>query len=301
MTVIVTGAAGFIGSLLIRALEEDGQRVVAVDLHPPPTHSAAITPFQADLSNPSAILAAADGPAVLVHLAWDTARTPRYAAHATHVALLAGLLDAARGGRVVRVVVLGSAAEFGARSGVLAEDAAPVLPQSPYGWGKRSAFHLCRQWSADTGIPVAWLRPFVVYGPGQRGDMLIPYAVEQARLGATADFSDGRQTRDFLHVSDLVQALRLAVNAAPPGFTDYNLGRGMAVSVGDVILAIARIAGAGAMFRMGSRPRRSDEPDMQVADTRKAASELGWRALVDWETGIAATVTAAVTSTRGPR
>jgi len=288
MTVIVTGAAGFVGRHVLSALTAAGERqLVAVDLAPRPVGLPdGITYRQLDLREPRALLADAGPGAVLVHLAWDTARTPAFAAHAAHVTMLAGLLDAAGPGGLSRMVVLGSAAEFGNRGGTLAESDAPVAPLTPYGWGKAAALSLCRQWQAATGVPVLWLRPFVVYGPGQTGSMAIPHALECIRRGCPAQFTDGQQARDFLHVSDLAQAIVAAVRRPLAGMHCFNLGCGQPVRLVDFLQALAALAGSRADFDFGARPRRPDEPAVQIADVQAARRDLKWTAAVHWRDGV---------------
>ena len=73
---------------------------------------------------------------------------------------------------------------------------------TPYGWAKQAAGTMLRSWCERNGMPGYWMRPFLVYGPGQTGNMVIPYALEQAQRGEAARFSDGLQQRDFVFVDD---------------------------------------------------------------------------------------------------
>lgn len=290
MLVVVTGARGFLGRSLTPRLVQEGYRVLAVDRVPAESDLPGVESHVADIADPASLLPAGralEEPFVLVHLAWNIQqRDASYRVQAEQVAIMAGLLDHWREKGLGYVVAPGSAQEFGARSGTLDEDAKPEEPLSPYGWAKRAAFEMTSSWSRQHGVGLTWLRPFIIYGEGQRGDLLLPYAVQQARAGQRAEFTDGRQIRDFIHVSDVVEAFVLAVKAQPKAQTVLNLGSRDPVSVHDVLYAIADHFGANDAFIFGARPRRVTDPDMQVANCARAESVLGWRPRVGWREGI---------------
>jgi nucleoside-diphosphate-sugar epimerase len=206
--------------------------------------------------------------------------------YADHVARLSGLLDSWVGRGLRMLIVPGSAEEYGQRGGRLREEDPPAGWLSPYGWGKWSVQMLLRCWSAQTGIPVVWLRPFIVYGPGQTGNMVLPYAVRQVQVGAAAELSDGTQQRDFVFIDDVVEAFHAAMQLPPAGFQAINLGSGTPIRVRDVLEYLGQLLGAGDRFQFGARPRRAGEPEMQVADPSRAAAVLGWSARVAWREGV---------------
>ena len=298
MTVIVTGAGGFIGRAVVRALSEVGRSVLATDrVEGNDAQEAAY--IRADLADQAALVRLferAGRGAVLVHLAWEMRRHQGFAVQGACVSLTAQLLDAAAEHGVARVIGLGSADEYGAASGVIREDVAPMQPFSPYGWAKRAARDLAAAWRARNGIPVIWLRPFIVYGPGQRGDLMIPYAIEQARSRRPADFTDGEQRRDFVYIDDLAAAVRAAVDAPLSDFNEFNIGRGEPVCVRDVLTEIARHFGVESLFHLGARPRRPGEADEFVADITAARSRLAWEPRVSWREGISRACASAMLS-----
>lgn len=292
MLIVVTGAQGFLGRHVVRALAGQNRRVLAVDRRPVVLSQAlpGVQYHVSDLVDPGTLIppdCEPVGPFVLVHLAWDLRqRETSYRVQSEQVSALAGLLDAWRGRGLAYVVAPGSAQEFGARGGVLAEDALPEEPLSPYGWAKRAAYEMASSWSRQTGIGLLWLRPFIIYGPGQAGSMLVPYAMRQAQEGLTAEFSDGLQVRDFVYVDDVVEAIRLGIERQPAGPVALNLGSRDPVRLRDLLQEIANTFEAGDRFKFGARPRRLSDPDEQVADCSMAERLLGWTPRIGWREGI---------------
>lgn len=169
---------------------------------------------------------------------------------------------------------------------MLAEHDAAQLPLSPYGWAKASAREMALSWSQNTGIPLTWMRPFIIYGPAQRGNLVIPYAVKQAAARECADFSDGLQERDFVYIDDVVDAVVRAATSAREGDAVLNIGSGEGVKVRDVLEAVACEMDGERLFSFGTRSRRPGEPDLQVADNRLACESLGWKPKTGWREGI---------------
>ena len=288
--VVVTGACGFIGRYVVQHLADYPGPVVLVD-RVLPTYAlpSQMIFHRTELAEPTALVPPdmeVDAGFVLVHLAWDMRRGPTYAGQMAHVQWLAALLDYWGERGLKRFIGLGSAEEYGARSGVLYEWDPPIYPLSPYGLGKYTAWSLARSWGARAGRDVLWLRPFIAYGPGQRGSMVLPYALEQLRAGAEATFSDGLQERDFVHVDDVARAIRSAVETTVTGVHAVNLGTGQSVAVRDVLQYLAGQMNAAHLIRLGVRPRRHGEPARQTASVNVAEDVLGWRARIAWQDGV---------------
>ncbi len=280
--VILTGSSGFIGTHVlkhfmkqslgfvtvdIRALEEDGVNLRARD----------IDGTYLDVSGLR--------DCTLVHLAWCPPVRDSVYPHAQQLQLLSKLLDV-YGSSISRIIAIGSAEEYGASGGRLIEQNAVDHGLSPYGWGKRSAQMLVETWCQSNKKPGLWLRPFTVYGEGQRGNMAIPYAVRQARKREMAEFSAGTQVRDFIHVDDVARAISLAATKEWDGFNVANLGTGTGTTLREVLEQVAALFDADELFQFGKLPMRPGEPDVQIADTERAASLLGFKSEVTVEMGI---------------
>ncbi len=243
LTIVVTGAVGFIGRRVVEQLLERGVHVCAVDRVPVSDVSLPGGDYQCvDLGQDLPVIPEAS---VLVHLAWEMDRSNALA-QADAVTDFARLLDAAAQQGCRGVVALGSAEEYGEQEGCLSETMAPGTQLSAYGRAKNEACQALEAWAQVTGIPALWLRPFIVYGPRQKGNMVIPYAVRCAQERTTAEFSTGLQYRDFVHVDDVAEGIAqaaLRVADASLSFSMCNLGGGHPVQV--------RLAPAGLNPRNG--------------------------------------------------
>ena len=280
--IVVTGAAGFIGRRVVTRLTV-GADVIALDRAPDPGGWPASVEYrQVDLDREMPVF---KGNWILVHLAWSLDRA-NVAAQQESLRTFARLLGQEG---LAGVVGLGSAEEYGELDGRLREDMAPGAKLSAYGQTKHAAGQALEAWARGAGRKAVWLRPFVVYGPGQGGNMAIPYALRCARERTTGDFSEGLQFRDFVHVDDVatgIAAAALGLPALKTGFAVCNLGRGEPVRLRDVLERIAVQTDSRGLFRFGARPMRPGEPQEQHADVAAAADLFGWRAEIPWKQGI---------------
>lgn len=269
MRVLITGSSGFIGRRLVACLRQAG-----MDCHGLSRERIGLPPGWEGTSF------------ALVDLAWDTSRSAGFAAYARQAERLATLVEELTPLGLSHVIGTGSAEEYGAQAGVLAEEAEPIKPLTPYGWSKRATREMLQSLSLRTGLPCLWIRPFIVYGVGQTGNMLIPYAVRQGLSGQAADFSAGTQQRDLICVNDLVALYRAALERGWQGAEVVNAGRGEPVVLRDVLLHLANLLEARALFRLGARPDRPGEPDVQIAQVTRARALFNWEASVHWRDGL---------------
>ena len=281
--IVVTGAAGFIGRRVVARLALAGAKVVAVDrirgpLDFPPGVECRCCDLRKGLPNLA-------GDCVVVHLAWNMDRG-NMEAQAASVSDFSRLLEQSG---VRSLVALGSAEEYGELEGQLNEGMVPKRALHSFGRAKSEARKLLEGWSRGAGRKAIWLRPFIAYGPGQVGNMAIPYAVRCAKERIPAEFSAGMQFRDFVHVDDVAEGIAQAAIRLPDiggAFTICNLGRGEPVRLRDVLERIALKTESQNLFKYGVRAMRPNEPQAQFADTSAALALLGWRAQIPWPEGI---------------
>ena len=294
MKALVTGGAGFIGSHLVDALVEDGAEVHVVDdfssgrlenLESALQLGAHLHP--GDVTDPSAMtaLVADAGCDVVFHLAAQIAvrrstTDPAFDAH-VNVAGTAAVLEAARRGGVGRVVLASSAAVYGNPARLPTSELATLAPLSPYGTSKAAAELYLALYRRRHRLSTLALRMSNVYGPrqdpdGEAGVVAIFSAAASAGRPVTV-YGDGRQTRDYLHVSDAVAAFVAAAGSDVTGVA--NISTGTEVSV----LRVAELVGATVVHG----PGRADEIGRSCLDPRTAERILGWRARTSMHDGLA--------------
>ncbi len=151
----------------------------------------------------------------------------------------------------------------------------PTHPLSPYGVSKLAAEHLCGLYAAAYALPTISLRYFTVFGPRQRPDMAFHRFIRALRAGRPIlVFGDGRQTRDFTFVRDIVDATCRAAEAPTPPGEVVNVAGGSRVELGPVIRELERLTGRTA--RIESATGAPGEMRHTYADIQRAAKLLGW-------------------------
>jgi nucleoside-diphosphate-sugar epimerase len=302
MRVLVTGAAGFIGSSLVDALLERGDRVVGVDMftgyYDPGQKrrnldSASASPgFEledVDLST-TAITELLHGVEVVFHLAGQPGVRqswgPDFEDYVRHnIIATQRLLEACRHHGVGRFVNSSSSSVYGNAERFPTSEIDAPAPVSPYGVTKLAAEHLCSLYGTNFGLPTVSLRYFTVFGPRQRPDMAMHRIIESAITGKSfPQYGDGSQVRDFTYVSDVVTANLLAATAEIAPGTVLNIGGGAMTSLSDVISSVERLVGRSVPIE--SRGSVAGDAKTTGADTTRAHEALGWRPEVSVDEGL---------------
>lgn len=287
--VLVTGGAGFIGSHLVEALVSNGDDVVVLDdLSTGRRENLAkvagrITFIEESVTKAEAVRQAVEGSQAVFHLAAVVSvqrclEEPEFA-RMVNVEGAANVFDSARD-HGASIVFASSSAVYGESDERPRSEADPCVPCSPYGEHKLAGEQL-----AKGGVP---LRFFNVYGPRQNPKSeyaaVIPRFVDLAQSGRPLTiFGDGLQSRDFVHVRDVVRALRLASRSER--HEPFNVGAGRSTT----ILQLAEVVqgAVGQRVPVEHRPAREGEIRHSAADVSKAAELLGFRAQVELEEGLA--------------
>jgi nucleoside-diphosphate-sugar epimerase len=291
-TVLVTGAAGFIGSHLAETCLDHGMRVIAVD--------SLADYYSEQLKRENVRNALARGDYELIHgdlLELDLAPLLSGVDIVFHLAAQPGvraswgsgfalytrqnldafqrLLEASAGTKIRRFVYASSSSVYGdAETFPTPEDVA-LRPVSPYGMTKAAGEQLAAIYHRDFGVPTVGLRYFSVFGPRQRPDMafhrLIDAAIHDEEFVV---FGDGRQTRDFTYVGDAVAGTVAAGTRGRAGSV-YNIGGGSRISMAEIFAIVEEITGRKLRLRFEQR-QRGDARDTS-ADVSRATAELGYR------------------------
>jgi UDP-glucuronate 4-epimerase len=304
MRALVTGCAGFIGSHLTEALLADGGSVVGVDCFNDNYGRAeklrnldsamqwdAFDFIPIDLARGDLFDLAEDCD-VIFHLAAEPGVRPSWGDRfeqymRNNVLASQHLLEAVRTQPSKRFVYASSSSVYGQAETFPTPESSTPKPFSPYGVTKLSAEHLCDLYHGNYGISTVILRLFSVYGPRQRPDMAFNRFCRAAIEGGPISvFGDGRQTRDFTFVDDVVTALRIA--AARDGIEGriFNVGGGSQVSVMDAVALLGEISGRPLELHSDA-PRHGDVRDT-CADTSRAQKELGFVPRTELSEGLAA-------------
>jgi UDP-glucose 4-epimerase len=313
MNALVTGCAGFIGSHLAESLLGDGFDVVGVDCfnenyarkeklrnlqHAHDWSGFEFVPIDLSRGDLSDLVADCD---VVFHLAAEPGvrqswgrRFESYVRNNIIATQL--LLDALRAWPTKRLVYASSSSIYGdAERLPTPEDVLP-RPISPYGTTKLAGEHLVELYRVSYGVDGVCLRYFTVYGPRQRPDMALHQFCQAAITGNEIDvFGNGRQTRDFTFVSDVVDATRAASAARDVGGEVFNIGGGAQIAVNDALTLIEEMAGR--TLDVQYVDQRSGDVRDTGADTSRARSNLGFTPRVSFEQGLQAQFTWTVEST----
>jgi UDP-glucose 4-epimerase len=295
---LVTGAAGFIGAALARRLVERGDAVTA--LSGPGSDPWRLADLggeavvaEVDLRDADAVGRALRGarPEVVFHLAAHGAYSwqrslPRMVE--TNVAGFAHVAEAALEVGVQAIVNAGSSSEYGLKDHAPPEDELPE-PNSAYAATKASATLLGGWFARERDAAVTTLRLYSAYGAWEEPRRLMPALVAHALEGRLPPLADPAIARDFVCVDDVLDAFLLAADRAQPGAGSvYNVGGGRQTTLRELVEVARRVFGIEEEPAWAAFPARDWDTDVWVADARRAADELGWRARTPLEAGLAA-------------
>lgn len=303
MRILLTGGAGYVGSHCLRALLDAGHEAAVLD-DLSAGHRAAVdrraTLVEADVGDAErlATLLADGGFDAVMHFAasvnvGESVRDPlKY--YGNNVAKTVVLLRAMHEAGVRRIVFSSTCATYGVPQRVPIDESQPCRPISPYGRTKLATEWALADCASAWGLGAVALRYFNAAGAASDGTIgedhrpethLIPVVLQVALgqrerveiFGDDYPTRDGTCVRDYVHVEDLAQAHRLALEALEPGrFVAYNVGTGRGVTVGEVIEAARKVTGHA--IPAAAAPRRPGDPPELFADPTRVRRDLGWRA-----------------------
>ncbi|HZN21744.1 MAG TPA: NAD-dependent epimerase/dehydratase family protein [Gaiellaceae bacterium] len=282
MRYVVTGAAGFIGSHLLRALLERGHEATGydafTDYYDPALkeeNAAGLPIGRVDLVDGDIDLEGVDG---VFHLAGQPGVRSFGSVFPTYVrqnVLASQRIFEAAVAAGARTVLASSSSIYGDAASYPTPEETTPRPLSPYGITKLACEHLAHAYGVEFGLDAVTLRYFTIYGPRQRPDMALARMVACVAEGRPFElFGDGSQSRSFTYVDDAVEATIAAMEGGSAGRT-YNVGGGEEVSVLQALEALAAVAGR--RLEVVRSPRREGDAARTAADTSRIAVDLGWK------------------------
>lgn len=302
---LVTGASGFIGSHLSRALVEAGAEVHALvrrgsSLWRLGELGQRITVWEGDVTDYDSVLRCCRSgrPTAIVHLAGDTGGrrfVGDWAVVDRSVAVnLAGTLNlvhcAVDSGAPVSIFVRAGGLEEYGTGPTPYDETQRERPTSPYSAAQVAATHFCQMLQAHVTFALVTLRPALIYGPSQSEAFFIPGLIRSCLRGVPFEMSTGEQRRELLYVDDLVDALIRALDRPRLRGAIINVGSGEDIAIRDVAEAIVRLMGAPGVLRLGAVAPRPEDLAQLVARSALAEAELGWRPRTTLSTGLQRTV-----------
>jgi len=293
MRYLVTGAAGFIGSQLLRTLLESGHDAVGwdafTDYYDPALkeeNAGGLPVERVDVAADDMKLDGFDG---VFHLAGQPGVASFGSVFPVYVrqnVLASQRLFEAAVAAGTRVVFASSSSIYGdAEAYPTPEDTTPA-PIAPYGITKLACEHLAHAYRSEFGLDAITVRYFTIYGPRQRPDMAFTKMVSCLAEGRPFElYGDGTQSRSFTYVDDAVEATITAMTRRAAG-TTFNVGGGSEVSMLEAIETLGRVAGR--RLEVVRMARREGDAARTAADTTRIRTELGWSPQTSFEDGLGA-------------
>ena len=303
----MTGGAGFIGSHLVDALVHRGDSVTVLDNLSTGRRENLEGALERgtnlevmDISDPDAAADAigAARPEVVFHLAAQidvrkSVARPVEDAHLNVLGTIAVLEASSRAGALRVVNTSSGGAIYGEASTVPTPEDSALQPMAPYGEGKRAGEGYCELYARTKGLSTVSLRYSNVYGPRQdadgEGGVVAIFCGCLAEGRTPVIFGDGRQTRDWVEVSDVVRANLLASASNVTG--PLNIGTGEETTVVDLVATLRDLSGGGWSGEVEFATERPGEVSRSVLDVGRARRELGWTSQVGLRDGLKRLVT----------
>ncbi|MFN2289626.1 MAG: NAD-dependent epimerase/dehydratase family protein [Anaerolineae bacterium] len=300
MRVLITGGAGFLGSALANRLAGQGHTVLVLDdltAGDPRRLSPDVLLTRGDVKDVPKLWTLLQGVDCVYHLA-ARVRVPESIHYPSdyntvNVGGTVAVMEAVRDTGVCRVVFASSGALYGEQEQQPISESQVPKPNSPYGVSKIAAEYYVSTLGRLYDIETVALRIFNAYGPGQElppsYPPLIPQLLRQAQTGGSmVIFGDGRQTRDFVFLDDVLDALVLAATAGDANRATVNIGSGQEISINDVAQCAARVTGK--QVNLLHNQSQSGGVSRLVADVTLAQALLGWTPHTSLEEGLRLTL-----------
>jgi len=301
MKVLVTGASGFLGAHVVRALLKEGAHVIAA--HRQGSNTWRLDAIEkslnglihetVDLASKNTIENAMQEhkPNVIVNCAAygvDYRQQVCEEAIQSNITAVSWLIDAAKKFGVSRFIQIGTCYEYGNQAEALTEKAC-LHPQGIYSVTKASGTLLALDYAKSIGVPLVVLRPFGMYGPLEGEHKFVPMLFKACMHNEAIDLTKGEQLRDYLYVEDAASAiLTMAAITDFPNGEIFNLASGIPLKLRDFGEAAQAVIGQG-ILNWGAKPYRTDEMMSVIANIDKLKTYAGWQPRISLAQGLSLT------------
>ena len=294
--VLITGASGFIGRHLLHQLQTYGSQISTISREKNNDFPKDIEQYVIDIRDTHAIEECIHTyqPDYIFHLAAYKERDENirafYSAIETNLIGTLNVFSAAKDENSVKsIVTLGTAEEYGNNSPPFNERFRE-RPVTPYSFSKLCISQMGELFFHLYNLPVIIIRPTLAYGPRQGTDMFLPSLVTSLLDDKPFNMTSGEQTRDFVYVTDLVEALILATRNTNAEGRIINIGSGIPIKLADLAGTIEKMIGKKGLVKLGRKPYRKNEIMEYYVDVKNAEDILKWKAKTSIEEGLKETI-----------
>ncbi len=294
--VLVTGATGFIGSHLVRQLVAIGARVTSLAWEENLARRASfgIAEHNVDLRDAVAVWTVVQTirPTLVFHLA--AAGVTEFeidpiTAVQVNVEGTLNLLTALKDTDYRRFLFVGTSHEYGNNASPFHEDQSPA-PANVYAASKSAAWLFCEMYHRAQSYPVVGVRPFGVYGPGQRPPAFLPALIQAALRSRDFSMTHGEQLRDLVYVQDVIEGMLCAATTPNIEGQIFNLCSGRGISLAELAQRVMALMGNPIRVNLGALPYRPGQIWHMVGDNSRAQETLGWQPRVSLDEGLRRTI-----------
>ena len=305
--ILVTGAAGFIGSHLVETLVRSNYSVRAFvhynsgghlfNLEKVPKDILdSVEVIAGDIADSFAVAKAVQGCDFVCHLAALIGIPYSYIAPAayvqTNIVGTLNILEACRRFEVKRLIQTSTSETYGTAQYVPIDENHPMVGQSPYSATKIAADKLVESFGLSFGLPITIVRPFNTYGPRQSLRAVIPTIIMQALKDCRVKLGNLDPVRDLTYVTDTANGFLSAIKSDKVIGETVNLGVGRGISIKELVDKIGKLLGMDLIVDQDGNRYRPEKSEVMklVSNNNKAASLMGWSPAVDIETGLTNTI-----------
>lgn len=284
-TIGITGASGFIGRHLMDALLRQGYPVIALSRKKDLVLPSKVKVINGDLTDGCGLPSFLEKTDILIHLA-ARILPPEEEMFKDNVITTWNLISEALKHKIKKVIYISSIVVYGDNKGKKFKESDECHPSTEYGLSKYLAEKLIQFWAVKTGNSAVILRPFNIYGPGNKKGIIHDFYEAIKKTDEVTIYGDGKQKRDFLYIDDAVELVSRLINNSAEGI--YNIGTGENYAVSDLPAKFGKILNK--KIRVAFDSEEKGKVYSILYDITKVEKELGWKSGVSLDNGLKKTI-----------